>query len=98
MSSKKSFEQFVQDMIQKIGDFDSGNHNQIKEIIRKAIDYYDLKTVERVEEVGNKRIETLYLASMAEENMLLKLARIASGNENGIGLEVIYDSSVVRKH
>ncbi|WP_332629624.1 DUF6407 family protein [Halalkalibacter flavus] len=98
MSSKKSFEQFVQDMIHTIGDFDSGNHNQIKEIIRKAIDYYDLRTVERVEEVGNKRIETLYLESMAEENMLLKLARFASGNEGEIGLEVIYDSCVVRRH
>lgn len=97
MSKWKSFEEFAEEEIQAIDHFDASNHYHLRDIVRKAIDYYQLKSFVQVEIIGNRRIETLHLASIVEENMLLKLAEIA-GNMDESSLEIIYDSCIVRKH
>ncbi|KHF40614.1 DUF6407 family protein [Halalkalibacter okhensis] len=97
MNKRKSFKEFAEEVIQARGHFDASNHYHLRDIVHKAIDYYQLKSFVQVEIIGNRRIETLHLASIVEENMLLRLAEI-TGNMDECSLEVIYDSCVVRKH
>lgn len=80
MNPKKSFIDFVQDHKEK---------QSIKELISSAITYYELSSV------YNREEETLYIASMVEENMLAKIIFLATeGDEESI--ESVYDSRVVR--
>lgn len=93
MSSKKAFTQFVQEAVQKKVNFDSSNMEDIKTIIRLAFKYYELKTYEE-DETG-----TIIIASMIEENILSKIANLASGNHNdGIDIEYVYEGNVVRNY
>ncbi|WP_096199793.1 DUF6407 family protein [Bacillus sp. FJAT-45350] len=97
MKARKSFTEFVEDTIDNMKDFDSNDLNCIRESIRNAIHYYDLKS--NVEETEAGRVEVLYITSMAEENMLLKIVELAvSGNVEQINLESVYESRVVRSH
>jgi hypothetical protein len=97
MKSKKAFSDFVQEARQMSGSNHRDKEN-IKNIIRRAIDYYGMKTVEKVEETESGRSEVLYLASVAEENMLNRITDVAFGNDGDGGIEAVYEGYIVRKH
>ncbi|MDT8859678.1 DUF6407 family protein [Alkalihalobacillus sp. MEB130] len=97
MGARKSFEDFVQDQIKKIEQFDCSK-SEIKTIIKSAIQYYDLKSEEIIDETESGAAGVLYLASMAEENILTKIVYLSSGNKTGNSLEQVYNSRIVRKH
>lgn len=93
MKSKKQLMDFVRDTIQQIKDFNSNDLNHVKEVIRLAIVYYDLKTFEKFEER-----EILYIASIIEENMLSKIASLTIANGKESSIEYIYHGYVVRNY
>ncbi len=90
--TKQSFVDFVKVSTEKIN-FDSNNRCMVKEVIRQAIDYYDLKSTEKEGEN-----EVLFLESAIEENILKKIAQIAMEDEEEGIIDLIYDGYVVRKH
>ncbi|MDQ0253498.1 hypothetical protein J2S74_000870 [Evansella vedderi] len=94
MKGKKSIQQFVYDTIAATESFDPNNPNSLKEIIKAVIHYYELKT----DSVLEGKTETLYLASIAEENILTRAAQLAVGDKEDITIEEVYNSQVVRKH
>lgn len=97
MQSKKAFADFVQDTVVQIKDFQQKNPACLKQIIREAIAYYQLKTVVKLEETKTGEQEVIYLASAAEETILTKIIEIAS-NDDEISLEALYNSQVIRRH
>ncbi|RXJ00351.1 hypothetical protein DS745_12530 [Anaerobacillus alkaliphilus] len=84
--------EFVQVATKNIVQFNPHNMDHLKELTRLAIDQFQLKSIVKKEEGS----EYLYLASMAEENILAKILELASGKE--ISLEAIYNSQIIRKH
>ncbi|MFE8699645.1 DUF6407 family protein [Cytobacillus sp. FJAT-54145] len=89
---KISFSEFVKDFNSRV----EINLDHLKKLVRSAIDYYELKSIEKLEETANGKVETLYIASMAEENILSRIVGIATGED--ISIEEVYDGYIVRKH
>lgn len=98
MKSNTLFVNFVQESIHHIKGFDSTNSEDIKEVIRLAINHYGFKTEEKVETTEVGKIEVIHLASIVEENMLSKIAELACGHEEETSIEVIYKGYVVRNY
>ncbi|GAE35496.1 DUF6407 family protein [Halalkalibacter akibai] len=97
MQSRKSFTEFVKETKQSLKEFDPNNDQHIKDIVRKAIQYYDLQSTEKVED-PEKSVETLYVASMIEENILSKITELASENSELDSIEALYNGFIIRKH
>ncbi|MBU9712813.1 DUF6407 family protein [Evansella tamaricis] len=99
MSSIQSFIKFVERSKTEIGAVDSENMDSVRMLIRMAIETYNMKT-KVVEEKGNEcqRVETLYLASISEENMLMRIAELALGSSDNARMEIVFSSNVVRSY
>ncbi|MCY8098313.1 DUF6407 family protein, partial [Bacillus atrophaeus] len=70
---------FVTKTIEEMSQFDRENMECLKKIIRKAIDFYHLKSYEEVEETHLGSVRFLHVHSIMEENMLSKMI-VASRN------------------
>ena len=98
MKSKKGLAQFTEEALLHLNIFDAANMSCVKEVIKLAITYYELKSEERVELVEGRNIEVLYLHSMMEENILTKVVELTTGKKDEITIEAVYNGSIVRKH
>ncbi|MCD8511686.1 MAG: DUF6407 family protein [Bacillus sp. (in: Bacteria)] len=98
MKSKLSIPELAQQLIEdkKNKGFSLKDNRNVQELVSGAIDYYDLNSKEVIEHTGEKQIKTLYVASIAEENMLTRFVQALSGNDDTI--EAIYNGQIVRKH
>lgn len=92
MSSKKSLVAFVQEASKSLPNFDPKNDNIIKELIVKAIEYYQLQTV-----VGEE-MKVIYINSMAEENILSRLVELTRGEGSEMSIESLYEGCIVRNY
>ncbi|GAE27834.1 hypothetical protein JCM9140_3995 [Halalkalibacter wakoensis JCM 9140] len=97
MKARKSLKVFSDELSKKLRLKGEMDDFVLRKVIREAITYYQLKTFAKVENDGSEDREVLYIASIAEENMLLKLVELLSEDEEK-SMEMIYDSRVVRRH
>ncbi|ADU28816.1 DUF6407 family protein [Evansella cellulosilytica] len=98
MSGKLSINEFVINVTKDRETFNSSDMEQIKEILRLAMSYYELRSKEVNELHEGNHSSVLYLDSIMEENILLKVVEIASHSDDQLSLEQIYESKVVRRH
>lgn len=87
---------FVKKAIGDISKFDSTNSECITKVVRRAIDFYRLKSFEEVEENNLGTIRFLHIHSIVEENLLSKIVEISTNNERDITIESLYDGRVIR--
>lgn len=83
---------------QKEAGFDCKQTECLQNLIKKAIEFYNLASYELVEitEAGTTRI--LYLHSIAEENLLTKIIEIAKTIETSTTVEAVYHGHVIRNY
>ncbi|MCY9376879.1 DUF6407 family protein [Bacillus sp. T17B1] len=89
---------FVAKTIEEMSSFDRENTDCMKEIIRKAIDYYHLKSYEEVGEIDLGSVQFLHVHSMVEENMLSKMVEVIRNGETDLDIEGVYEGHVVREY
>lgn len=97
MNAKLSISQLAEQLLEDKGDMDFHEKSNIQEQVKKAINYYKLNSEDIIEQGGDRPVRTLYIASIAEENMLTKFVQILTNNEN-ITIESVYDGSIIRRH
>ncbi|OLO25244.1 hypothetical protein BTR23_25115 [Alkalihalophilus pseudofirmus] len=95
---KKNIDQFVRETISHTKHFDINNINHIKEVVRYALSYYELKSYVEIENIEIGTIEYLYLHSMAEENLLSKVVQQSLNSNKSYSIEDIYQGYVIRRH
>ncbi|MCY8335253.1 DUF6407 family protein, partial [Bacillus spizizenii] len=66
----------------------------MKKVIRKAIDFYHLKTYEEVEETHVGSVRFLHVHSIMEENMLSKIVVVIRNGETDLDIEGVYEGHV----
>ncbi|MBB6454919.1 Na+/phosphate symporter [Salirhabdus euzebyi] len=98
MNKKSSFDQFVQQRILEKKNYNSHNYQDIKDIIKQGIHYYQLNSAEKLHDTEEGKKEVLYIHSMMEENILSKIATLASNNDGEINIEAIYEGYIVRNY
>jgi hypothetical protein len=86
---------FVNEEKGKINNFDSRSFECIKKIIRQAIDFYNLKSYEEVEETQLGSIRFLHIHSIVEENLLSK---IVDELIKDLNIEGLYEGYVIRDY
>ncbi|ARK29782.1 DUF6407 family protein [Halalkalibacter krulwichiae] len=89
---------FVVDAKRQIKGFDEQNVECIREIVRKSMAFYQMKSYEEVEETQFGRVHSLHLHSMMEENVLAKVVKLAMNQEEGLSLEELYNSHISRHY
>ncbi|MCM3405379.1 MULTISPECIES: DUF6407 family protein [Bacillaceae] len=89
---------FVIETIEDISMFDYKDLECIKRVIRKAIDVYNLKSYEELEETQSGVIRFLYIHSMMEENILSKIVEITRNSEIELDIEGVYEGHVIRDY
>ncbi|WP_088103288.1 DUF6407 family protein [Halalkalibacter urbisdiaboli] len=89
MQPKKTIVDFVNNIT-------ADNPLSITEVIKVAIDYYRLNSTEKVERTETGEVKILYIASMAEENMLTKIVTLIAGEDADI--ESAYNGCIVRAY
>ncbi|MCY7917429.1 DUF6407 family protein [Bacillus vallismortis] len=89
---------FVTKTIEEMSPFDRENMECMKKIIRKAIDYYHLRSYEEVEETHLGSIRFLHIHSMMEENMLSKMVVVTRNGKTDLVIEDVYEGYVVREY
>ncbi|ADM36245.1 DUF6407 family protein [Bacillus spizizenii] len=89
---------FVMKAIEEINPFDRESIECMKKVIRKAIDFYHLKTYEEVEETHVGSVRFLHVHSIMEENMLSKIVVVIRNGETDLDIEGVYEGHVVREY
>ncbi|MCY8111722.1 DUF6407 family protein [Bacillus spizizenii] len=89
---------FVMKAIEEINPFDRESIEYMKKVIRKAIDFYHLKTYEEVEETHVGSVRFLHVHSIMEENMLSKIVVVIRNGETDLDIEGVYEGHVVREY
>ncbi|MFS0665272.1 DUF6407 family protein [Bacillus mojavensis] len=89
---------FVTKSIEEISSFDRENMECLKNVIRKAIHFYHLKSYEEVEETHLGSIRILHVPSMMEENMLSKMIVVLRNGNTDLDIEGVYEGHVVREY
>ncbi|MEG7284110.1 DUF6407 family protein [Bacillus sp. 0909A] len=89
---------FVKRTIEEMSQFDRDNVECMKKVIRKAIDFYHLKSYEEVEETHLRSIRILHVHSMMEENMLSKMIVVLRNGKTDLDIEGVYEGHVVREY
>ncbi len=95
---KTNITDFVYTTIEEMCNFDYENLECIKKVIRKAIDVYNLKSFEEVEETQSGAIRFLYLRSMMEENLLSKIVEVTRNSKTELDIEGVYEGHVIRDY
>ncbi|MGQ9010526.1 DUF6407 family protein [Bacillus stercoris] len=89
---------FVTKTIEDMNSFDRENTECMKKVIRKAIDFYHLKSYEEVEETHLGSIRFLHIHSIMEENMLSKMIVVIRNGNTDLDIEGVYEGHVVREY
>ncbi|MEC1550355.1 DUF6407 family protein [Bacillus rugosus] len=89
---------FVTKTIEEMSQFDRDNMECMKIVIRKAIDFYHLKSYEEVEETHLGSVRFLHVHSMMEENMLSKMIVVSRNGKTDLDIEGVYEGHVVREY
>ncbi|OIR60203.1 hypothetical protein BLL41_16940 [Bacillus sp. FMQ74] len=89
---------FVTKTIEDMNSFDRENTECMKKVIRKAIDFYHLKSYEEVEETRLGSIRFLHIHSIMEENMLSKMIVVIRNGNTDLDIEGVYEGHVVREY
>ncbi|MGY0431353.1 DUF6407 family protein [Bacillus rugosus] len=89
---------FVTETIEEMSQFDHDNMECVKKVIRKAIDFYHLKSYEEVEETHLGSVRFLHVHSMMEENMLSKMIVVSRNGKTDLDIEGVYEGHVVREY
>ncbi|MGG0777242.1 DUF6407 family protein [Bacillus rugosus] len=89
---------FVTKTIEEMSQFDRDNMECVKKVIRKAIDFYHLKSYEEVEETHLGSVRFLHVHSMMEENMLSKMIVVSRNGKTDLDIEGVYEGHVVREY
>lgn len=92
----KSLPDFVKETIIQLENFDDGNLECIQEVVRKAIDFYKLKSREEVQETDLGEIRLLHLISVIEENLLSKIIEQSILGDNDLNIEALYKGHIIR--
>ncbi|WP_216831816.1 DUF6407 family protein [Alkalihalobacterium elongatum] len=95
---KKNIEQFVNEVTSHINEVNEVDMSNIKEVVRKAISYYELKSYEEREQTKQGTSDYLYIHSMIEENMLSKIVTRTINDGNDHYIEEVYQGCVIRRH
>ncbi|RDI41847.1 DUF6407 family protein [Falsibacillus pallidus] len=93
-----SITEFVRKTISEMNGFDKDHKEGIQEIIGMALEVYQLKSYEEVEETSSGKIRYLYIDSMMEENMLSKIVEVSTEGDPDWTIESVYDSRVIREY
>ncbi|MED4647697.1 DUF6407 family protein [Bacillus inaquosorum] len=89
---------FVMKTIEEMSSFDRENMECMKKVIRKAIDFYHLKSYEEVEETHLGSVRFLHVHSMMEENILSKMIVVSRNGKTDLDIEGVYEGHVVREY
>ncbi|WP_433745799.1 DUF6407 family protein [Falsibacillus pallidus] len=93
-----SITEFVRMTISEMNGFDKDHKEGIQQIIAKAIEVYQLKSYEEVEDTHEGRVRFIYIDSMMEENMLAKIIDVSTEGDPDWTIESVYDSRVIREY
>ncbi|MDG5785973.1 DUF6407 family protein [Evansella sp. AB-P1] len=91
-----NLQDFVNETINEIENFDTKNEECIKEVVRKAIVFYKLHSYEEIEETDEGTICLIYLHSIIEENLLSKIVAFAIDSDVHLDVEGLYQGKVIR--
>ncbi|MEG7379998.1 DUF6407 family protein [Bacillus subtilis] len=89
---------FVTKTIEEMNPFDRENIECMKKVMRKAIDFYHLKSYEEVEETHLGSVRFLHVHSIIEENMLSKMIVVTRNSKTDLDVEDVYAGHVVREY
>lgn len=87
---------FVQATIQQMDAFQKENKDHLKKLLTLGINQFQFKSSVKKETIPSGNYEVLYLASMAEENLLVKILELATEKE--VDIEEIFEGNIVRRH
>ena len=90
----KSLEEFVNGKLTEKEEVESHHIKFIQDVIRSAIDFYNLHSYEEVEGADC----FLYIYSMAEENLLGKIIELCHDGKEELSLEEVYKGQIIRKY
>ncbi|MFN7249480.1 MAG: DUF6407 family protein [Anaerobacillus sp.] len=92
----KSLNDFVNEAITNTNEFKEDDIEALKDLVRKAVQYFNLKSREEAEltEVGIVRV--LHLASIIEENLLSKVVELSLKGGQHLSVEGVYEGQVIR--
>ncbi|MDG4657299.1 DUF6407 family protein [Ectobacillus antri] len=93
-----NLENFVKQTIAEIDNYDKEHLKCIRQVVAKAIDFYKFKSYERMEETVQGLVPFIYIYSMAEENLLSKIAGFAAGSDRDFDIEEVYEGRVIREY
>ncbi|QOY36592.1 DUF6407 family protein [Anaerobacillus isosaccharinicus] len=92
----KSLNDFVDETIKY--DFKEDDVEAMKDIVRKAVQYFNLKSREEAELIETGFIRVLHLASIIEENLLSKIIELSLKSDSHLSVEEVYEGKVIRKY
>jgi hypothetical protein len=89
-----SLNDFVNQAVTK--DFKESDNEALKGLVRKAVQYFNLKSREETEltEAGIERV--LHLASIIEENLLSRIIELSLKGDCHLRVEGVYEGKVIR--
>jgi len=89
---------FVIETTRTIVNFDGENIEDIKKVIRNALEFYNLHSYEEFETTELGSIRFLHVHSMIEENLLSKIVEIAMNGEGDLNIEGLYKGHIIRNY
>ena len=89
---------FVIDTIRTMETFDGENGEDVKKVIRHALEFYKLHSFEEIENMELGAIQFLHVHSMVEENLLSKIVEIALNGEADLDIEGLYKGHIIRNY
>lgn len=90
----KSLNNFVNEAIRN--GFKEDDVEALKDLIRKAVQYYNLKSREEAELTETGIVRVLHLASIIEENLLSKIIELSQKDNCHVSVEEVYEGKVIR--
>lgn len=90
----KSLNDFVNEAINN--DFKEDDIEAMKDLVRKAVQYFNLKSREEAELTETGFIRVLHLASIIEENLLSKIIELSLKDDSHLSVEEVYEGKVIR--
>ncbi len=92
----KNLNDFVNETVRKLDNYDEENLETLKELVRKAIDFYNLKSREEIETTDLGTLKVLHLHSIIEENLLSKVIELAIKGDFYLSVEAVYEGHIIR--
>jgi hypothetical protein len=89
-----SLNDFVNQAVTK--DFKEGDIEAFKDLVRKAVEYFNLKSREEAEVTEAGIVRVLHLASIIEENLLSRIIELSLKSDRPLSVEGVYEGQVIR--